>query len=173
MRILPTHIRPTRGFTLLELMVTVAVAAILAVIAIPSFTSFIAGQQAKTGAHDLFLDLLYARSEAIKLNDEVYVTATDNDWANGWVVTTISGKTYAQCTADLNGCMKLQEAIPNVTFAATATSVTYRGNGRIAAGTAPTFTVCDSKASGSVPKRVVRMGLTGRPGIILDGDCSS
>lgn len=173
MRRVRFHVRSASGFTIIELMITIAVMAVLAMLAIPSFNSFIAGQQAKTGAHDLFLDLLYARSEAIKLNSSVYVAATGGDWANGWVVTTVSGKTYAQCESDLSGCIKLQDAVPNVTFTATASSVTYQGNGRIAAGATPTVTVCDGEASAGVPKRIIRLDLTGRPNIDLSGMCNS
>lgn len=156
---------------MIELMVTVAIAAILAVFALPSFTSFIENQSTKTTAQELFLSLMYARSEAIKLNADVYVNATGGDWADGWVVTTVEDKTVADCQSDSTGCLKLQDASASTTIATSAAAIVYQGNGRTT-GT-PTFTVCNAKGSASVMKRVVSIGLTGQPRIALDGTCAS
>lgn len=65
-----------RGFTLIELMVTVAIMAILAAIAYPSFTDLIARNRLKGAAEGLFGDLEFAKSEAIKRNEVIKVTAT-------------------------------------------------------------------------------------------------
>jgi len=50
---------------MVELLVTLAVATILATVAIPSFSGLIASQRAKTAASELFASLLKARSDAI------------------------------------------------------------------------------------------------------------
>lgn len=60
---------PTRrgsGFTLIEVIVVLAVAAFLGAIAIPNFRGFIQNSQISTQTNDLVADLAYARSEAIK-----------------------------------------------------------------------------------------------------------
>lgn len=172
--------RSSAGFTLVELMVTIAVLGALAVIAVPSFGSFIAGQQAKTGAHDLLLDLLYARSEAIKQNDKIYVTPTDtSDWAKGWAITSVAGKTYTDCETNSAGCLKLREPNAAVKFtAATVSSITYLRNGRVekpASGASINFTLCDQKGTSGVSRRHISLDLTGRPNITLDSnpDCGS
>ena len=54
------------GFTLMELMVTIAIAAILVGIAIPSFTSIIVSNRLTTSANELVTALNLARSEAVK-----------------------------------------------------------------------------------------------------------
>lgn len=61
----------TAGFTLIELMVTVAVAAILLAVAAPSFTSFLASWRLTSTANELIAAVHYARSEAIGLNRNV------------------------------------------------------------------------------------------------------
>lgn len=65
-----------RGFTLIELMVTVAIMAILAAIAYPSFTDLIERNRLKGATEGLFADLQFAKAEAIKRNQDVTLTAT-------------------------------------------------------------------------------------------------
>ena len=68
----------SRGFTLIELMVVISIMAVLLGIGVPSFKSFIAGQRVKTAAGDFSLALVFARSEAIKRNADVTVTAASS-----------------------------------------------------------------------------------------------
>lgn len=72
------------GFTLVELMVTLAVAAILATVALPGFTSLIQTNRVTTQTNELVASLNLARSEAIRRGLPVTVTAIDNNFANGW-----------------------------------------------------------------------------------------
>ncbi len=67
--------RQARGFTLIELMVTLTVAAILLAIAVPSFTYLTVSSKLTTTANDLVAALNVARSEAIKRNTVVNVNA--------------------------------------------------------------------------------------------------
>ena len=74
------------GFTLMELMVTIAIAAILVGIAIPSFTSIITSNRLTTSANELVTALNLARSEAVKRGQQVVVSKTGANWENGWQV---------------------------------------------------------------------------------------
>jgi type IV fimbrial biogenesis protein FimT len=83
------------GFTMLELMVAVAVAAVLAAVAAPSLRDFGYESRLRARVGDLVSDLNFARLEAIKRNTRVLVcakSAADNtcaattDWKNGWIV---------------------------------------------------------------------------------------
>lgn len=60
-----------RGFTIVELMITVAVAAVLLVIAVPSFNNIINANRLTTAANSLVNALNSARMEAIKRNAPV------------------------------------------------------------------------------------------------------
>lgn len=63
--------RKERGFTLIELMVTIAIAAILLSVAVPSFINLVVGSRLTTQANDLVAGVYAARSEAVKRNQNV------------------------------------------------------------------------------------------------------
>ena len=65
-----------RGLTLIELMVGLAIAAILVVAAGPFFTDYIANSRLREGGNLLFSETLMAQSEAIKRNTRVAVVTT-------------------------------------------------------------------------------------------------
>jgi len=82
------------GFTLIELMITLAIVAILLTVGVPSLKTFMQGNQLVAATNELVSALHVARSEAIKHNVRVSVcessdgancTATGN-WENGWIV---------------------------------------------------------------------------------------
>lgn len=66
-----------RGFTLIELMITIALAAILMMIAVPGMRSFIINSSVEKTANDAFNALHSARSHAIDINHDVVVCYAD------------------------------------------------------------------------------------------------
>lgn len=75
-----------RGFTVIELMVTVAILAVLATLAAPSFTALTERWRVRQATEELQSTLYFARSEAIKRGGGVTLTAINSDWAQGWTV---------------------------------------------------------------------------------------
>jgi len=72
------------GFTLIELMITIVVLAVLVAIALPSFQSIIEKRRLVGAADNLYADLQYARSEAIKQNKIItFQFSTGANWCYG------------------------------------------------------------------------------------------
>ena len=123
--------RRSSGFTLFELIITVAIVAILVGIALPNFREFSTGMTVSDNTNDLLGGLNLARSEAIKRGRPVALIANGGSWSNGWQVVagelqadgTVAepdapGDTQAACEAylDLDGetplCPRFVGAIP-------------------------------------------------------------
>lgn len=84
----------SHGFTLIELLVGMLITALLASIAVPSFSSLLAEKKLSTTAHHLLADLNLARSEAIKRSVRVlFCPGTGcsanfgaTEWTGGWQI---------------------------------------------------------------------------------------
>lgn len=156
------------GFTLLELMVTISIMAIIAGVAVPSYQNLIENNLMRTASHAFYDSLVLARSEAVKNNLPVAVCksanssscATSGYWDGGWLV-------YIDADADgvfdsSESVLQSHSALSQLTLRATDADldqVVYQADGtqRIAAN----FNVCidDDTTRGTN----IRIGLTGRP----------
>ncbi|RVU41772.1 prepilin-type N-terminal cleavage/methylation domain-containing protein [Rheinheimera riviphila] len=85
-----SRIRADRGFSLMELMVTIAVLAITLAIAVPSFSGVIGESKLRSQAGEIQSALTFARTEAIRLNRSVVFCHSNNGTnctvpaATGW-----------------------------------------------------------------------------------------
>lgn len=140
-----------RGFTLIELMIVVVISAIMLAIGIPSFKGFILGQRVKTAAFDVATSLLIARSEAIKRNTNVTMTAEAGGWPDGWKVSGAGSDFFVQ-----SGYTNLTFAVADSGGTA-LTVVSYGGNGRATVGALEFEISADSGAY----VRCVRVGSDG------------
>jgi type IV fimbrial biogenesis protein FimT len=76
-----------RGFSLVELMTVLAIAAILLGIGVPGFRSLIQNQRVIAATNDFFAAINLARSEAMQRGARVdLVPADGKNWNNGWVI---------------------------------------------------------------------------------------
>lgn len=109
------------GFTLIELMLAIALLGILLGIAIPTYRDVILNQRLTNAANDLHAALSFARSEAVKRNANVTLQQAAGGWINGWrVLSPIGGQ------PDLLNHVQA----PGMVIDSDATSVTFSASGR-------------------------------------------
>ena len=154
--------KKTRAFTLIELMVTLALFGILVSLAAPQFTLMSSSNRLVSQINQIAGDLSYARSEAVKRGLQVTVTANAGGWSTGWVVAA-DGNTL-KMAAPLKGNNNLTNGGVGV--------VTFNPDGSITGGAVVTFRLCDPKRSGSDSKQIL-ISATGRPSVQKgSGDCA-
>lgn len=76
-----------KGFTLIELMITLAILGIVLGLAAPAMGDFVVRQRVSSQANELMLALAYARSEAVTRGVDIAVLPAINSgtgWSNGW-----------------------------------------------------------------------------------------
>lgn len=83
-----TSRRRLQGLSLIEMMVVVAIVAILAAVGIPSFNDWIQNTQIRTAAESIASGLQTARAEAIRRSTPIEFTLTGNGSAGetGWQI---------------------------------------------------------------------------------------
>lgn len=166
--------RNCRGFTLIELMVTVVVLAVLLGIAIPSFTDVTLGSKLRAQANDLVAGATLARGEAIKRNQSVTFCASadgatcaaSGGWEQGWIIRSSGGAVLQSHPAAPSGFL-----ITDTT--AGARSIAFQPTGGVSPGVV--LKVCRASPSVGNQERLVSISLTGRAYVskTAAGDCGS
>jgi type IV fimbrial biogenesis protein FimT len=159
-----------RGFTLIELMITIAIAAILLTVAVPGMQSFIIENRLTTLSNELVTDLLVAKSEAVRRGVRVSLcvrnTAGDacnagGSWAGGWIAfadTNSNGIINAgETILKVHNALPTGIVMPAPTFA-TPNIVTYSPSGSLTPLAAGTFNMCRTGFIG----RTIVVSTTGR-----------
>ena len=147
------------GFTLLELMITVALAAILLTAAVPNFNSMVQNNRISTEANQFITAMNLARSEAIKRRANIDVVATDasdsnNEWGAGWSVVVNGGATLRTFPA-LQGGIALNSGTDVTTFQ-------YQPSGR--ANATDALLLCDNRTGET--GRQITVSATGRIAVV-------
>lgn len=164
------------GLTLIELLVTVAILAILMTIALPSFQDFFASNRVATSTSDFVTALNLARSEAIRRGETVSVIkngGASKNWDGGW---TIFLDSNSDGIADAGEVLRAGAAMPtNVTMRSNNAALDLFGfspSGRIVGGGNGSFFLCHN--SDEVGGRAVVLTAIGRvrvEDIAVGGTC--
>lgn len=151
------------GFTLIEVMVTLVVMAILLAISAPSMDNALLGSKLGSYANKLISSAIVARSESIKRNTPATLCASSDgttcagtgDWEQGWVV--LSGTTVIERQQPVPSGFKITAL--DSSNAATRTLV-FQPTG--VGSTQAIFTICRASPSPGSQERLVTVSATGR-----------
>lgn len=140
------------GVNLLELMVVIAILAVVVSVAVPSYSQLVASNAVRSAASELHISLVQARSEAVKRNAVVSLTPVSSDWAKGWTGKLGGGETLIE-----------RGAVRGASFSGAPSTVAYLATGRMR-GTSP-LAITVSSTKDSAIKRCVVIDLSGRPSV--------
>ena len=166
------------GFTLIELMVTVTVAAVLLRVAIPSFSRLIANNRLATQTNELVGGLNLARSEAVRQGQGVSIRSDSggSDFGTGWRVfkdPTSAGAAPADAnvirhaTTPSGRTTLRRVTLSGTTYTDATVSLTdrmyvvFNARGGNNAGGLAFFRVCDASNT-ALPGRIVQVSAVGR-----------
>lgn len=185
---MPTHTRMGRadisGFTLIELMVSIAVAAILLALAVPSFNDALLGSKLTGYANNMVGSAILARGEAIKRNAIVSVCASSNSstcassggWEQGWIVACTTSDNVNCDPAGTNWLIfQRMPALASgfkMTDAGSKIRLDFQPSG--VGSTQAQITVCRATPTVGPQERVISIGATGNTSVArtANGSCS-
>lgn len=142
------HRHEHSGFTVIEMMITLSILAIILTVAVPAFGRFIAQQRVIATTNHLVTHLQFARGEAVKRNRPVTACPSSdglnctggNRWEDGWIVYFDPDK--AKQPARPDDVLRVVQAMPeHLMHSAGRHRVRFKGSG-VAYGSNLTIRVC-------------------------------
>jgi type IV fimbrial biogenesis protein FimT len=152
--------RRNTGFTLYELLVTLALASAITSLAVPGFRGFMQSTRAVTHTNDLITALNLSRSEATRRGAPIDVCASGDgascsgstDWSDGWIVRTPAGEVLRVWPARSGG---------SAILTANVSTIRFQARGALSAGVAPLLTMQLPDCSGD-KRRAISINVAGR-----------
>jgi type IV fimbrial biogenesis protein FimT len=174
--LLRRHGRRPRGFTLVELLVTAAIASVLMMVTIPAMTGMLDTQRRIAAVNRFMASLHLARGEAIKRNGRAVVCKSASGeqctqaghWEQGWIVfhdannnaSLDAGEWLLLQQGPLGGRLRLSGNQPVAHYVSySASGSAKRLSGAFQAGT---FTLCPQGSDADNIRKIILSG-TGRP----------
>lgn len=122
------------GFSLIEMMIAIAIVAITVVMGVPSYRLWIHNTEIRTAAESVQNGLQKARAEAVARNTNVAfaLTGESPDWASSWQVSTVSPAALIESRSGNDGSKKVTARGYETNGSTTAKSITFNNLGGVA-----------------------------------------
>lgn len=157
-----------QGFSLIELMIAIAIAALLLVMGIPSFTTLIQNSKLRSAAENCLAGLQRARAEALQNNSNVEFLLTNdvpiaanvaafnpNETGRNWVIRTADMSDFIEGHAGIEGSGQTSASNVVVTGNGIA-SIVFNGLGRTNLAATATFSFTNPAGGSCAPTGVMR-----------------
>ncbi len=157
------------GFSLVELLIAIAIMGVLLSLGIPAFTTYINNAKLRATAQSFLAGVQQARSEAVRRNARVDFVLTNGDFAGAafaTVAASTSGQNWFIRTSDLanfvegkygvEGSGRAAGATSPVQVAGTVSTVTFGGLGSTTLGAAATFSFSNPTGGACAPAGLMR-----------------
>lgn len=149
--------KATRGVTLLELMITIAIAAILASLALPSFSSSLQSNRVATTSNEFLASVAFARSEAMRNNRGAVMCPSSNGsvcggtWQDGWIVWADQNANGTRETAGpiIEPVLRSQAALYKQTTTGGGATIRFSPRGAVVGGAATITLQAEGCTSGN------------------------
>lgn len=172
----PNHKSTAKGFTLLELMITMAIAGILASVAVPNFITLSKNTRITSTINEFAASSYLARSEAIKRGRNVQMCkkkVSDNEcsnveaesWSQGWIIYEIDSGELIYIYEELENSLSLTGN------GGVKSTLTFKATGELIEGTGSIW-LCDDRRDSDYGKGLSFIS-TGRFRITKDEEMAS
>lgn len=151
-----------RGFTVIELMVTVAVAVVMMAVAVPSMTAFSANNRVTAAKSAFASTVALARTEAARRGVQVFVKAeaggnVGNEFAGGWSVYVDTNGNGVPDIAD--EVLRKFPPLPSEVKLSGTSPLGFMPTGYVVGGNTMDYTVCRDAGSPGFKVSVVPSGI--------------
>ena len=180
------------GFTLIELMVVIAIASILMKLAAPSFRQLIQSNAISSNVNSFLADMRYARSESVRRGGGVIMCRSDapeaanpvcgsgsgpgtNGWVSGWIIfhdVNGDGTRTSSSTAATDPVLRVQAAITSIDSiveSGSSTKFLFTATGRLTLSSITSMQFGSNAAFANTVQRLVCVSVGGRARIAGDG----
>lgn len=175
------------GFTLIELMLGIAIFLIISGLGVPSYLSYVRNAEISNSGTKLMSDIYYARSEAIKRKSTIIICRSadvtlsspscggnSRDWSSGWIVFVDVGGAAGSYDAGTDTILRVSSPpTTNISIMSNSnadTGVNFNSDGSLNVSTAPAiFSVCDDRDQDGdfdeLSGREINIEMIGRPNL--------
>lgn len=169
----------SRGLSLIEVLVVMAIAAVLLGVGVPNMQSFVLNNRLASSTHEFYSTLQFARSEAVRRGQQITLvhngTAGSGNWGAGWTMFVDADRDGVQDAGEetLRAGAPLEAPLTLYGNANFASFIAFDASGRLTTAGGGAFVVCHGAnltESGQSRSRAVLVNGSGRVRLGLDGN---